>query len=119
MDLVYNVVVIAHLLGMAALVGGWFAVMKAPRPTALMVWGARAQIVTGLILVGLAEGVDSLDKDPDHAKIGLKLLVALAAVAFAEIARGRSRRAGGDQVGLVSAAGWLGVLNVVIAAGWN
>lgn len=118
MDLVYDVVVIAHLLGMAALVGGWFAVVKEPRVTSLMLWGARLQIITGLVLVGLAEGVDSLDKDPDHAKIGLKLLIALAVVAFAEISHGRGRR-GRAEPGLASAAGWLAVVNVVVAAAWN
>ena len=118
MDLVYDVFVIAHLLGMAALVGGWFASLRGFDTVELMTNGARAQIVTGIILVGLAEMVDSLGKDPDHAKIGTKLVVALVAVACIEIGRGRTKR-GEDGKALVTAAGLLGVLNVIVAAGWN
>ncbi len=119
MDLVYDLFVIVHLLGMAALVGGYLAVAKAPTASPVMLWGARAQIVTGLVLVGLAEGVSSLDKDLNHAKIGLKLVIALGAIACIEIASSRARRGAGEKPDLVKYAGWLGLLNVVVAAGWN
>jgi hypothetical protein len=118
MDLVYDVFVIAHLLGMASLVGGFFAYNRGLDATLLMVQGARAQVVTGLILVGLAEVVDSLDKDLDMAKIGTKLVVALAAAACIEIGRGRLKK-GRNATRLVQVAGALGVLNVLVAAGWN
>jgi len=121
MDIVYDVFVIAHLLGMAAIVGGYASVyfgVGEPRVSEVMVWGARAQIVTGLILVGLAESVDSLGKDPDHAKIAVKLVVGLAVAATAEIGRGKAKR--GELVpALTHAAGGLAILNVLVAAGWN
>ena len=118
MDLVYNLVVVLHLLGMAALVGGWFAFARGVASTEVMVWGARAQVVTGLVLVGLAEAVDSLDKHVNNPKIGVKLVVALAAAACIEIARARGRK-GTDTRTLVQAAGGLGVLNVLVAALWH
>jgi hypothetical protein len=118
MDFVYNLVVVLHLLGMAALVGGWFAFTRGVASTEVMVWGARAQVVTGLVLVGLAEGVDSLDKHVNNPKIGVKLVVAIAAVACLEISRARARK-GADAKGLVQAAGGLGVLNVLVAALWH
>jgi hypothetical protein len=118
MNVVYDLVVVLHLLGMAALVGGWLATTRGFGATEVMVWGARAQVLTGLVLVGLAESVDSLDKDPDMAKIGVKLVVAIAAAACIEIGRGRTRR-GGDAKGLVTAAGALGVLNVLVAVLWS
>jgi hypothetical protein len=118
MELVYDVFVIAHLVGMAALVGGWLVFLTGGASTTVMAWGARAQLVTGLVLVGLAEGVSSLDKDLDQAKIGVKLVVAIAAVACVEIGRARTKR-GQDARGLVRAAGALGVLNVVVAAAWR
>ncbi len=118
MQLVYDVFVIAHLLGMAALVGGWLVLLTGGASTTVMAWGARAQLVTGLVLVGLAEAVSSLDEDLDHAKIGVKLVVALVAVALIEVGRGRARR-GQDASGLIRAAGALGALNVVIAAVWH
>lgn len=118
MDLVYDFLVVCHLLGMAALVGGWFAVLQKPRATEAMVWGARAQLITGLVLAGLGSAVESIDKSPDPNKIGLKLLVAVAVLGFIEVARGREKR-GGKEPGLVTAAGWLAVLNVLIAAVWH
>ena len=118
MDFVYNLVVVLHLLGMAALVGGWFAFTRGVASTEVMVWGARAQVVTGLVLVGLAEAVDSLDKHVNNPKIGVKLVVAIAAVAGLEIARGRVKK-GADTKTLVQVAGGLGVLNVLVAALWT
>ena len=118
MQLVYDLVVVAHLLGLAALVGGWLVLLAGAGSTSVMAWGARAQLVTGLVLVGLAEGVSSLDEDLDHAKIGVKLVIAIAAVALIEIGRARTKR-GQDGSGLLRAAGALGALNVVIAAAWH
>lgn len=118
MKVVYDLVVITHLLGMAALVGGWLATLARPRVTALMLWGARLQLVTGLALVGLAEGVSSLDITPDHNKIGLKLLVALIVVGFAEVSHAREKRGEGE-AWMVNAVGYLAILNVIIAAAWH
>src|SRR6478736_4992115 len=49
MDLVYNLLVALHLLGMAAVVGGWIAVRSGRTVIAPIVWGARAQLVTVLV----------------------------------------------------------------------
>ena len=54
MDLVYDLLVVLHLLGMAAVVGGWIAVRSGRTVTAPIVWGARAQLVTGLALAAVA-----------------------------------------------------------------
>lgn len=116
MNVVYDIVVVTHLLGMAAVVGGWAA--GRPGVSELMVWGARAQIVTGLVLVGMAEAIDSIDKDLDHAKIGVKLVVAFAVAAFAEMGRGRAKRSR-PVPWMSDAAGGLALLNVIVAAVWN
>jgi hypothetical protein len=90
--------------------------------------------VTGIVLVGLHE----MSNDPADAlnrtKIGVKLLVALACVACAEIANGRQRRAlavassdggGGTATatlpatGLVLATALLAILNVCVAVLWT
>ena len=92
MDLVKNLLVLLHLLGMAAIVGGWLVVIREPRILPSIVWGARAQILTGLLLV-------------------------LAVVACAEIANARQKRGEGNPT-LVHAAGALAVLNAAIAALW-
>lgn len=117
MNLVYDLIVVLHLLGMAALVGGWFASLRGFTALEVMVNGARAQVVTGLVLVGLAESVHSLDKHLNHAAVGVKLVVALAALACLEISRARARR-GEDPRTLANAGGALGVVNVLVAALW-
>lgn len=114
MDLVKNLLVLLHLLGMAAIVGGWLVVIREPRILPSIVWGARAQILTGLLLVGVVEaGTEPVN----NAKIGVKLLVALAVVACAEIANARQKRGEANPT-LVNAAGALAVLNAAIAALW-
>ncbi|RBO94188.1 hypothetical protein [Nocardia puris] len=116
MEFVYNVVVVTHLLGMAALVGGY--AVGQPKVNEVMVWGARAQIITGLVLVGMAESIGSLDKDLNMVKIGVKLIVAFAVAAFAEIAHADAKR-GKDVPWMAHAAGGLGIVNVFIAALWS
>ena len=114
MELVTDLVVVLHLLGLAAIIGSAVFVARGVVTPAL-VWGARAQIVTGLVLVGLAEMGD----DPvNHTKVGVKLLVALAVAACAEIAAGRERR-GQGRPELVHAAGGLAVLNTMVAVLWS
>lgn len=118
-DVVGNLVLVIHLLGMAALVGGWLSLRLEPtssRLMAVMVWGARLQIITGLALVGLLVAAD----DPiNHMKVGVKFLVALGATACAEISAGRARRGQPINQTLRDAAGGLGILNVLIAALWT
>ena len=106
-----------------------------------MVWGARAQLVTGILLVGLHEMSSDPADELIRAKIGVKLVIAVACVACAEIANGRQRRAlatadpsdaevGGGKAGgtattvlpaagLVQATALLAILNVCVAVLWT
>jgi hypothetical protein len=138
MRVLIGVFVVLHLLGAAAIIGPWLAAPRAGRIRMAMVWGARAQVVTGIVLVGLHE----MSSDPADAlnrtKIGVKLVVALACAACAEIANGRQRRAlaatagdaGADDgggtttavlpaTGLVQATALLAILNVCVAVLWT
>ena len=54
MTFLYDLLVVLHLIGMAAIVGGWLTVLRSPRIVVGMVHGALLQLVTGLLLVGLA-----------------------------------------------------------------
>ncbi|MCU1643890.1 MAG: hypothetical protein JWN03_4165 [Nocardia sp.] len=116
MDFVYNLVVVSHLLGMAAVVGGYIAAQ--PRVSELMVWGARAQLVTGIILVGMAESIGSLDKDLNMPKVITKLVVAVLVAGFAEVGRADAKR-GKALPWMTHAAGGLAILNVFIATLWH
>lgn len=117
MDFVINVLVVLHLLGMATILGGWISAKRGGEGLVPLVWGARAQLLTGLLLVGLHE----MSKDPgeslNHTKIGIKLLVAIAVAACAEIAAARAKK-GEPKVQLVDAAAALTVVNVLVAALW-
>lgn len=118
MDLLYDVVVVVHLLSMAAIVGGYLSVITRPRMTTVLAWGPRIALLAGLVIVGLGESVEALGKDYDMAKIGVKLIVALIVVACAEIARARQKR-GKPVVNLVHALGGLAIVNVMVAVLWS
>lgn len=106
--------VIAHLVGLAAILGGfleqWLSGSRAI--STVMVWGARAQVVTGLLLVGL---IYANDGEPDNAKIGVKLLIALAIVGLSE--------ANAKKTSPPAVAWWLvGILtlvNIAVAVIWH
>ncbi len=115
MEIVINAVVVLHLLGMATIVGGWMAHrLGADRALVPLIWGARAQLLLGLILVGL---VEMNQEELNYAKIGVKLVVSLAVVACAEIASGRAKR-GEPTSALINSAFALTLLNVGVAVLW-
>lgn len=117
MEFVYNLVVVVHFLGLASLIGGWLVQTRARERVVnlAMVHGVMTQLVTGIILVGLAEGVDSLDKDIDRAKIAVKLVVALVVAIVCMINRKRAS----VPDGLYFLIGALSVANVVVAVFWT
>ncbi|MCU1536503.1 MAG: hypothetical protein JWP82_854 [Humibacillus sp.] len=117
MDLVYTLLIVLHLLGMAAVVGGWIAVRSGRTVTAPIVWGARAQLVTGLALVGIASAIKDDTHEVDNAKIAVKLVIALVVLVAAEIGSARSRR-GQDSGTLLDVAGGAAVVNVLVAVIW-
>ena len=69
------VLVFIHLLGMAAIVGGYFTGLSSSpkRLSAGITHGTLLQFVTGVLLVGIAE----MGADPvNHTKFGIKIAVA-------------------------------------------
>ncbi|MGL5829260.1 MAG: hypothetical protein ACRC0L_06790 [Angustibacter sp.] len=114
MTLLHRLLIVAHLLGMAAIIGPWLVHFRRGIIAPAQLWGARAQLLTGLMLVGFLEsGLIEPDEPVDHAKVGVKCLVALAIIASAETRRRREAgKAAHVMVGLA-------VLNVVIAVLWR
>ena len=115
MNVVYGVLVVLHLLGMAMVVGGWLAGVREPKIIPGMLHGALTTLVSGLIMVGLREGGAVHKPELDHVKITVKLLIALV-VTVLIVVLGRRRNAPRE---LVHAVGGLTVLNVVIAVLWT
>jgi hypothetical protein len=113
MDLARDILVFLHLIGMAAVFGGLFVQLRAdPRVVnSAMVHGILTQLVTGLLLVGLLEADDA---DVDHAKVGVKLVVALAIAVLVFV----HRRRGALSAGIFFTLLGLTVLNVGVAVFW-
>lgn len=117
MDAVRYLLIVVHLLGMAAIVGGWLAFVRAPRVLPSMVWGARLQLITGFLLWGVLESGAADDAgDPDRIKLTVKLLVAIAVAGLAE-----ANLKKGESVNprLVHLIGGLATVNVLIAVLWR
>lgn len=116
MDFVYNLFVVLHFLGLASLIGGWMVQISSRERqiNSAMLHGVYTQLATGIVLVGLGEAVDSLDKDVDQVKIAVKLGVALVIAVLAWLNR---KRVISD--GLYFLIGGLSVANVVVAVFWT
>ena len=78
MEFVKPVLVFIHLLGMAAIVGGYFAgLSNSPkRLTAGITHGTLLQFLTGVLLVGLAEMASETGDELRYVRFGIKISVA-------------------------------------------
>lgn len=118
MDLLYNFVLVLHFLGLAGLIGGCLVQFSAPGERSVlsaMMYGALTQVVTGPVLVGLAEGVESLDKDLNMTKIAVKLGIALVVTVLCWVNRRRPTIPDGLYLMIFG----LAVTNVVVAVFWT
>ena len=113
MEILRDVLVVLHFIGLAALFGGLFVQLKSdPRVVNnAVIHGALTQVVTGLALVGVLEG---LDADVNNAKIGVKLLVALVITVLAFANRKKTSIPNGLFFGLMG----LTALNIAVAVFW-
>lgn len=115
MDFLYTLLVFLHILGAAALLGGWLATFKKPTVGIFQFIGAWVQLISGLLLVGLAEMGDG---NVNHIKIGVKLLLLIAILVAAWIGRRKVKRDEPVSTGIAHAVGGLTLINVAIAVFW-
>jgi hypothetical protein len=114
-EIVYDLVVVLHFLGLASLIGGWLVQMRARGERLVnpaMLHGALTQLLTGLIIVGLGEAV--LDREYDYAKITTKLVISAVVLLLVWV----NRRKPGIPDGLYFIIGGLSIVNVVVAVLW-
>ena len=113
MDFVRHLLLFLHLLGMASLLGGALVQLRdrIQVVNSAMLHGVITQIVTGLLLVGVLEGQD---EPVDHAKIGVKLAVALVIGVLCWV----NRRKESIPPGLFMGITLLTVANVAVAVFW-
>ena len=82
MEILREILLTLHLVGMAIIVGGYFTVIRSPEVLPGMLHASYLQLITGLLLVLLAELGDG---SVNHMKIGIKLVVAIIVTVFAFI----------------------------------
>jgi hypothetical protein len=113
-EIVYDLVVVLHFLGLASLVGGWLVQLRSAerQVNPAMLHGALTQLVTGLALVGIGEA--SLDEQFDYAKITTKLVIVLVITLLVWV----NRRKASIPTGLYLLVGGLSIANVAIAVLW-
>ena len=127
MDIARDITLIAHFLGLAMMIGPFLLQMRQRNGYAFnwLLTGATIQLVTGSLLVGLAEMrlADNPDEAVNHVKIGVKLGLALIAfiAAFIGYRRQKKGATGASERPLMPffhTAGGLAVIEVFIAVLW-
>lgn len=117
MDLLKNLILALHIIGVVALLGGVLyqtAALRAGNARILtaMMHGAWTMLVTGVAMVGIRY---ALDADVNNTKITVKLAVLLVIIVLALINRKREVVANW----VVLTIGALTVVNVVLATVWR
>ncbi|MFG3495335.1 hypothetical protein [Streptomyces sp. NPDC047928] len=117
MDVLINVFVALHIIGIASLLGGFLTQMKAmgagtARMVPAMLHGALTMLVTGVVLVGLnqAEGATV-----NNIKIGVKLAVLVVILGLVYVKRDDEH----VDKAVFGAVGGLTMANIFIATLWT
>ncbi|CAM5270263.1 Integral membrane protein OS=Streptomyces tendae OX=1932 GN=GUR47_16780 PE=4 SV=1 [Streptomyces tendae] len=117
MDVLIHLFVGLHIIGIAALLGGFLTQMKAmgrgaARFTPAMLHGALTMLVTGAVLVGLNQ---AQDYSVDNVKIGVKLAVLIVILGLVYVKRDEEK----VEKPLFALVGALTLVNVFIAVLWT
>ncbi|KQX10336.1 hypothetical protein ASC82_21840 [Streptomyces sp. Root431] len=117
MDVLINVFVALHIIGIASLLGGFLTQMKAmgagtARFTPAMLHGALVMLITGVALVGLNQADD---QTVNNLKIGIKLAVLVVVLGLVYVKRDEEK----VDKGVFAAVGALTTANIFIATLWT
>ncbi|WP_338782613.1 hypothetical protein [Streptomyces sp. DG1A-41] len=117
MDVLIHLFVGLHIIGIAALLGGFLTQTKAmgegtARYTPAMLHGALTMLVTGVILVGLNQADD---QSVNNIKIGVKLALLIVILGLVYVKRDDEKA----DKGLFGLVGALTTANVFIAVLWT
>ena len=113
MGIAISIVLILHFIGLAGIIGGWIATVKAPQVNKAILHGSILQVVTGILLDGLREMGGEVEMN--HMKIGITLIIALVIMALAIVGTRKESKVPGSSGALAVAAGVLAIVNVAIA----
>lgn len=111
MEILRDVFLFIHFVGLASLIGGAFVQMKGPKRiiNPAMLHGALTQLITGLVLVGIAEMRP--DVEVNHMKIGIKTLIMLIILVLVLLQRKKNDVPAGTFFGIFG----LSLVNVAVA----
>ncbi|WP_416972293.1 hypothetical protein [Streptomyces sp. 4F14] len=117
MDVLIHFFVGLHIIGIAALLGGFLTQLKAmgqgtARFVPGMLHGAGTMLVTGVILVGLNQADD---QQVDNVKIGVKLALLVVILGLTYVKRDDEK----VEKPLFGLVGLLTVVNIFIAVLWT
>lgn len=117
LEIVKNVVLALHIIGVAALLGGVLFQIKdiragKARVLPAILHGAYTMLLTGIILVGMQY---PLGNEVNNTKITVKLLVLVAILVVAFVNRKKETIAGW----VLPVIGGLTVVNVLLATVWK
>lgn len=127
MELVRDITLIIHFVGLAMIVGPFLIQMRAHSGYAFswILAGGVVQLVTGIALTGLAEMrlADNDDLGLDHTKILVKSVVSLVVFVVALLGYLRQKKMSSTDnerklLPFVHTAGALALANIVIAVVW-
>jgi hypothetical protein len=114
MQLAQQILVLIHLIGFAALFGGFLVQIRSKEPeiNASMLNGSFTLLISGLALVALEEiGSDSVN----HVKIAIKLLITAVIVVLVA----KNRKFAAIPRGLWGLIGGLTIMNAAVAVLWQ
>lgn len=113
MEILRLVLLYAHLIGFALLLGGAAAQYLAGRlrVNQSMLWGALAQLVTG---IALSAPLRDEAHEPSPAKLAVKLVIAIAIAVMVWFPRKRHEIARGHFLAIVG----LTLVNAAVAVFW-
>ncbi|UGY93189.1 hypothetical protein [Streptomyces gobiensis] len=117
MDVLINIFVALHIIGIAALLGGFFAQMKVmgtgqARITPGMLHGAFTMLATGLILVGLNQAAGH---EVNNLKIAIKLALLVVILGLVYVKRDEEK----VPAAVMGSVGLLTTANIFIATVWT
>ncbi len=120
-EILRNSLLVLHLIGFAAVFGGFMTQMKAmgqgvAKVVPAMVHGAWTLLATGILLVGVREWMAMMEWAPElnHMKIGIKSLVLTVLIVLILA----NKKKDSVKALVFGAIGLLAVLNVLLAVFW-
>jgi len=121
MTFLWYLLIALHILGAAAIFGGWLATFKKPTVTLWQFIGSIVQVVTGLIMFGMLEAGSSPAGDiaVNHIKLGVKLVIGLIILVTAIIGFSKARKGAPVPTGIAHSVGGLAFINILVATLWH